>query len=367
MPSMDSGAPTDAPTARNAAEERVLQFGRDFDEQWRKAKPIFDDRSSGSRRNAFALWRELLAEALSRHFVAGAADDFSTSFSSPPHYGPQVETLIGSEIDGDTARVQTRGRPPLEPIHEYLLTAQDGDWRIASLEEYHGDPAEPFVDPETVQERLAATSATAAFETMPAAQRAFDEVHNFTEREVTGLREGASSQVTRSLVGTLVTTSGVLAVLDGGYDNSSAKPLERTVPPGYYPVDRVVVDGRNAAVRVTFSPEAPTRWRPASIPGGGHVFGVDAGSACLVDYPAYAAQTRRDKAAMWRRFTEAEGPGAIEAPLPEGNRGIVVASGIGDGAYPVYWGIAADGAVVQLVVDFLMLVKTGEDGVMRHL
>ena len=129
----------------------------------------------------------------------------------------------------------------------------------------------------------------------------------------------------------------------------------------------VLVDGRNAAVRVTFSPEAPTRWRPASIPGGGHVFGVDAGSACLVDYPAYAAQTRRDKAAMWRRFTEAEDPGAIEAPLPEGNRGIVVASGIGDGAYPVYWGIAADGAVAQLVVDFLMLVKTGEDGVMRHL
>ena len=31
-----------------------------------------------------------------------------------------------------------------------------------------------------------------------------------------------------------------------------------------------------------------------------------------------------------------------------------VTSGYGDGAYPAYWGVAADGTITDLVVDFLV-------------
>jgi hypothetical protein len=37
--------------------------------------------------------------------------------------------------------------------------------------------------------------------------------------------------------------------------------------------------------------------------------------------------------------------------------GVMVTSGYGDGAYPCYWGVAADGALAALVVDFLVLIE----------
>lgn len=352
--------------AQNAAEERVLRFGADFDEQWRKAAPAFEDRASGSMREAFVQWRALIAELVPRHFLDPDPRGLSQSFGNPPEYGPQAETLIGSEVLGDTALVRTRDSSPLQRIHEYLLQAQGEDWRIVAIEDHNGDPAEPFVSPESAEELRAATSPEAPLTELPEGERGLDHVHNFTPREVVRSAEGERETVERSLIGTLVTSTGVLTVLDAGYNNDRARPFARTVRPGYYPVERVTVAGRNAAVRVLFSEEAPASWHPARLPDSGHVFGVDSGSACIVDYPAYAAQTRRDKAAVWRTFGAAERPAAIEVPLPGGDRGIMVDSGTGDGSYPVYWGADAEGRVVQLVVDFMMLVEGDDDGVLRH-
>ena len=33
---------------------------------------------------------------------------------------------------------------------------------------------------------------------------------------------------------------------------------------------------------------------------------------------------------------------------------VMVQAGYGDGAYPVYWGVANDGTITDLVVDFLV-------------
>lgn len=232
------------------------------------------------------------------------------------------------------------------PAHIRLTHAEPGC--LAFTVEPSDDP---FVW--TVRERFVDA---ASFE---AHQARLDETHNFTEREVTVRGETTTAEV--SSVGTLVTSSGVLSVLDFGYDNDDARPLARSVAPGAYPVDRVTGFGRNAAVRVRFSDHDPVAWHPAAIPGSGHVFGVDAGSACIVDYVAYASMTKRAKAARYAQFVAAPRPAAVEVSLDAGDTGIVVDSGYGDGSYPVYWGVDADGEVAQLVVDFMLLVDEDED------
>lgn len=154
-----------------------------------------------------------------------------------------------------------------------------------------------------------------------------------------------------------------------GSDNDSARPLARTVVPGRYPVDRVTAFGRNAGVRVRFSEEPSVSWYPASLPESGHVFGVDAGSACIVDYVSYSRMTRREKAAEYGHYTRASLPAAVEVSLGE-DVGIAVDSGFGDGSYPICWGLDAQGRTAQLVVDFMILVSREEqDGaaIFRHL
>jgi len=358
---------TETSAPRNAAEERVQRFMVEYDAQWRKAAPEFEDRDRGDRRDAFDLWRELMEQTTRNHFVEGTAAGFAQSFGRPPEYGPEAEQLVGSELRGDVAYVLTRSASPLEKFHEYTLHGQDGDWRISAIADHYGDPAQPFVDRAAVEERLQGSAADALFTEMPEAQARLDEARNFTVREV-ARGDGETARTEVSPIGTLVTSTGVLSVLDFGYDNNDARPLARTVAPGSYPVERVTAFGRNAAVRVRFTDEAPVSWHPASLPGSGHVFGVDAGCACIVDYVGYSTMTRREKTAAYDRFCAVERPATLEFPLGGGaDAGIAVDSGYGDGGYPAYWGVDAEGEVAQLVVDFMVLVTEGDDGVLVHL
>src|SRR5690606_4309995 len=121
----------------------------------------------------------------------------------------------------------------------------------------------------------------------------------------------------------------------------------------------------NAAVRVRLSDHAPTVWHPASTVGSGHVFGVDAGCACVVDHVAYATMTGRAKAAALRDYETATRPAAKVFTAGD-CVGRAFDSGYGDGGYPAYWGVDADGNVAQLVIDFMVLVDQDGDGVLTH-
>ncbi|WP_435735338.1 DUF4241 domain-containing protein [Cellulosimicrobium sp. PMB13] len=349
------------------AEERVQEFMVEYDAQWRIAAPVFENRDDDSRRKRFEFWRELMKQTAQNHFTDSSAIDLGQSFGSPAEYGPEAETFLRTDVDGDVAYVLTRGTSRLARIHEYTVHAQDGAWRISAITQHSDDPAQPFVERASVEERVRACAADAPFTEMPEAQARLDEVHNFTDREVTRPRDGETSRAQVSGIGTLVTSSGVLTVLDFGYDNDDARPLSRTVAPGAYPVDRVTAFGRNAAARVRFSDETPVAWHPASIPGSGHVVGVDAGCVVVADYVGYSAMTRREKAAAYDRFTTAARPAALELPLGGADSGLALDSGYGDGSYPVYWGVDAQGDIAQLVVDFMVLVTQDDDGAITHL
>ncbi|WP_295832307.1 DUF4241 domain-containing protein [uncultured Microbacterium sp.] len=349
-----------------AAEKRVQRFLEDYDAQWRRAAPVFEDRST--RRDAFALWRELVAP-LTREHVVGERVRLDSSFGTPPGHGVAVERIVRTEVEGDRAFVLTEMiESQTRKKHEYVLEREGRGWKISAIEQHFEDPRSPFASPEQARVRAADAAPDAPLDDLPDEQRALDEVRNFTERAVVHRRSGESSEVHVSPAGTLVTSSGVLAVLDFGYDNDDARPLARSVAPGSYPVERVTGFGRNAALRVRFSERMPVTWHPADLPTGpGHFFGVDAGSACIVDLPAYATMSRRAKAAAFTAFVYAPSPSVQEVALGSSDVGIVAESGYGDGQYPVYWGLDEAGAVAQLVVDFLVLVTADDEGNLRHL
>lgn len=355
--------------ARTGAEERVRLFLADYDERWRRAAPRFEDPDRSVRGEAFTLWRTSMAEAMASHLTSDSREGLASSFGTPAQYGAGVERIDRSDVDGDTVYVLTDVfAHPLDMRHEYTVRREGSEWRIASIAQHFRDPVLPFVEPDAARALAATASTDAPFEAMPAAQAPLDETRNFTDRDVVRPGDGVAGQARVEPIGTLVTASGVLAVLDFGYDNADARPLARTVPPGSYPVERVTAFDRNAGIRVRIGDGEPVAWHPASLSTGpGHVIGVDAGSACVVDYPAYAGMSRRAKAAAFDLFGHAERPAALPVTVDGADIGIAVESGYGDGSYPAYWGVNADGAIVQLVVDFMVLVAQDEAGTLHHL
>jgi hypothetical protein len=347
---------------KKSAEKRVQGFLSDYDAQWQKRASGFETEVPGSgRRDAFETWVALMEVVLEEHFTADTTESFS-SFSRPPEYGVAAERIVRSEVVGETAYVLTEVLGAgLKMFHEFTLVREGSQWRIRSIAQHFGDPTQPSVSPAAVQEALARTAADAPWDPMPEDQARLDEDRNFTDREVTSPEEDETTEARVAQVGTLVTRSGALAVLDFGYDNDWAKPLARTVPPGSYPVERVTGFGLNAALRVRFTDRRPVAWHPASRVDSGNIVGVDAGCVCIVDYPAYAQMTPRTKAAAYDDFQRVPGPAVMDVPLGGGEVGIAADSGHGDGSCPVFWGVDSDGVVAQLVVDFLVLVSEDDD------
>jgi len=173
-------------------------------------------------------------------------------------------------------------------------------------------------------------------------------------------------------VGPLVLGSGAVAASDPFVEPEPA-PFDRPVPAGSFPVTLALAryedDERVAFARVAFAPEAPARWEPAGVsgtlPGGEpHGYGVDAGTGCFMDPaagPALAARMAGDEAYGDRLIAEMDASYAptrswlTVRPSPDRAETVVMfSSGWGDGTYPSYFGLAADGRVVALVTDFLL-------------
>ncbi|MBP1325919.1 hypothetical protein JOF28_001151 [Leucobacter exalbidus] len=358
---------TSSSESRHPAEERVQEFMAEFDAQWHSAAPAFENRDPANPLDPFKLWHGLMAQTTRNHFTDSSTIALGQSFDRPAQYGPDAEWFLRSEGHENVAYVLTQSTSPLARIHEYTVRVQSEDWKISAITDHSSDPILPFVDRVSIDASVQECAVGAPFTEMPEAEAQLDEVRNFTDREVTRARDGETSRVEVSGIGTLVTSTGVLTVLDFGYDNDDAHPLSRTVNPGSYPVDRVTAFGRNAAVRVRFSDQTPVAWHPASIPGSGHVVGVDAGCVVIADYVGYASMTRRDKAAAFDNFTAIERPATLEFSLGDAGVGFAADSGYGDGSYPVYWGEDANGEVAELVVDFMVLVAADDDGVLKHM
>lgn len=343
------------------AELFVQQFQREYEAQWQIASPAFEEkRTTRNDSDPFELWRDLMGQTTQRYF-ADSSQNLSGSFSTPPDYGTQIERFVRSEEQGDAAYVLNRVEGPLEKFHEYVLQRRNDGFKILNIFTYYDDPVQPFVDGMTIAERVRGCSPDAPLGPLAESDAALDENRTFTNHEVR-YGSGETAQTRVESIGTLVTSSGMLTVWDFGWDNDDARPLARMVEPGTYPIDRVTVAKRNAAVRVRLSEEIPVSWHPAALVNDpGEVVPVDAGCICIVDYPAYAAMTPRDKAIAEESINKVPRPAAIQFSPGASDTGFACDSGNGDGYYPAYWGLDAHGNLAQLVVDFIML-PAEEDG-----
>ncbi|MBI3411521.1 MAG: DUF4241 domain-containing protein [Planctomycetes bacterium] len=203
---------------------------------------------------------------------------------------------------------------------------------------------------------------------------------------------------TRQLeIGNLVLPTGSIIACDPSCLEWDAVPFTERVPPGTYPVSlclvgsaqergaaaigthkrRRVRHARVACAMVRFTLGRSQNWEMALRPGQdlsalplGKLFGygVDAGQGCFIDSQTASALP----ADYYMNFYESQILGVMdEGPMSRlranvlvdektGGNIVVFESGLGDGAYPSYWGCDAQGEICSLVTDFGLLVENLE-------
>lgn len=213
--------------------------------------------------------------------------------------------------------------------------------------------------------------------------------------EKTGTIVVENERITLSVVdcGELQLPNGRLSACDPfvGLDGVASSYLD--VPPGTFPVTATIADVseeqdgshlREAYLTVRFADRPESKRRILRMTGDGtaendlppgefYGFGVDAGTACFVDAAAAVigmpADTltwdedvfQPDDGGGW--FDMMDDPDHLRAGLanvplplaPDAANIVLCHSGWGDGVYPVIGGYDADGALVAVHIDFMVI------------
>lgn len=200
------------------------------------------------------------------------------------------------------------------------------------------------------------------------------------------MNEASGMQLEKRFVGKLHLPGGFIVVCDPLLGLHNTFPFSRKVPPGEYPVTMLLARSgfrrRNALLLLKFKDQPPARFELAAIPGqtgrgarrkGFPGFTAGAGIGCLCD-----AQTQKHYNKYLERFFKDHPEGNIydslfDSKFSEKARAeeqlcynfylpahpqlnvMMFHTGYGDGLYPAYWGVAEDGTVCSLVIDFIVL------------
>lgn len=344
--------------AAGTPEERVRSFIEHWNETWSLAKRKMGDNID------FDYWARQVAVVDNAHFVEGAGSGSSNSFGSKADYDPAVEKITDSATQGEFAQVCTESpdsSTQTTTYHVYdLRLVGEVDWRIESIYTLFHDPKGSVVDP-GLHEQILSLSDPDALLVGPSSDLKLNEVTLFQQgKKVEDPQLGDGVTELRE-VGSLKVTSGVLGILDLGYDIYDFEPLSRKVSPGEYLVEVVVIFERVAGIRVRLgNDEVPVRWCAANTKSGNGVYGVDAGNLAIFDVEGLFKLTRIEKEKVFGDWCVSGQP----TLLCLGGRDdcVITSSGFGDGAYPAFWGLNEKDEVVSLYIDFMVLVKETDDG-----
>ena len=175
------------------------------------------------------------------------------------------------------------------------------------------------------------------------------------------------------IVGDLALPTGRVCVADPYVTDfeQPSSPFARTAPTGSFPVELAIArfprgDERVACARVRFADARAVRWEHAhfegtTAPGPDEIagYGVDAGTGCFFDASVRGVVDEAVGEA-WMAASEARYVDTWSwhvAPLGAGNV-VLFSSGWGDGFYGSHWGFAEDGALVELVTEFAVLIRS---------
>jgi hypothetical protein len=304
----------------------------------------------------FEAWRGELAQLVDAHFTAGASTGDEGSLSGQPSHDPTLETITDVEVGGEQATVRSvleNGSVPT--YYEYRLVHADGQWRIRELLRFLEPPGSPLVPSAEAAALLDAATYDVALPERPA-DLELDLPSLFAEgRLVSPFGETVPLEVAR--LGEVTCRSGVLTVRDFGYGGFDLAPLARRVPAGTYRAEVSSAAGTNVALRLLLSDAPVVSWHPAETPDGSNVVGVDAGNVAIADLATLVRCEAQHVEELFLRESDRMLTGTVFSLTGEVNDAVMVTSGYGDGAYPVYWGVADDGSIASLVVDFVVLVE----------
>jgi hypothetical protein len=193
---------------------------------------------------------------------------------------------------------------------------------------------------------------------------------------------GRRLEIAPESAGEVALSTGSLVVRDP-YDLVQGSPeserFDVEILPGRYPVSLLIADfGGNsrtptwrgvAAAEIVLERASTVSWELAARPGwevpdptGQHTivgFGVDSGSACILDASSlsFLNQLQQDALDLDRTVSEiapSQGWATIEN-LATGANIVVLTCGMGDGLYPTWLGRSEHGSVTSLVIDLELL------------
>jgi len=190
--------------------------------------------------------------------------------------------------------------------------------------------------------------------------------------------EGELVGLERQRIGDLSLPSGRVVAGDPLFLDFSGDPLVRSAPPGVYPVDillaRLPGQVRVAAAIVRFSDATASSFEqgqtingdpPETCQGFTLAFSVDSGTGgfaaaefveALVRAPRASADAAYDAIVAQLDANEAGDWTSAIYEFESGTGNVVaMSSGYGDGDYPVFWLLDADGQPVALLADFKVL------------
>lgn len=307
----------------------------------------------------FEAWAAELAGLVATHCTPGMRTGQEGALSSSPAHHPDAEQITDVELHEDTATVRSVMEAAGSTAHYYkyqLLRGEDG-WRISRLSAFLDPPGKPLIDPAAAEALLLGATPDAALPQLPA-HLELNIPGLFTAgRVVAPFGEPVPLDVLH--VGDLTSASGVLTVLDLGFVDAHFVPLARRIMPGTYPVEVATAADMTVAVRLRLSKAPAVGWHPAEFTNGTNGVGVDAGNVALLDAGALVkCQAQRVEQLFQERIgLLMEVPGTAFALDGGAVDAVMVSSGYGDGNYPCYWGVAADGSLTSLVVDFRVLAE----------
>lgn len=347
MSILSSGAGAAAPTP----EARVQAFIADFYKLHQASGRIRDD-------GDFDKWGAAVRKIEATHFIAGGRSGLDGVMSGDPDHSP-AEKIIRNVSEGQDVLIETYlADGYLHHYFEYGLRKIGGDWRIASLRTYLDPIDKPFMN--DAERARFEHPRSVPLRALPKREAALDGTALFVNGRIVQVG-GESSTIEVRRVGTLKVSTGVLVAGDLGYDSKSLAPMGLRIPPGQYPAEVSIAFKRVAALRLKISDHPVVRWHPADMGERNHVVGVDAADVFISDVSALLPITSRHKEKEFEKFANAgDLTSAIMLNLAGPDDAVIATSGYGDGSYPVYWGVDANGKPAVLLVDMLVLTELDE-------
>lgn len=308
-------------------------------------------------------WAEAVRGLEERHFVPGAR--CAAELPSEAEHAAGREMIIDQRVSGDSASIQTRQTH--KRFYQYELARIDGEWRIRAIRTFAKQPrslkgSPPLFTDEKRASILAMASGDADLGP-PLDASELDGDRAFVDGKSLIGEDGSKTRIQVKRVGMLRTSSGILGVEDFTRTDYDFPPLARKVAPGTYAVEVAIAWHSVAAVRVLLAPDRATvAWHPAPAAGCGpdeYGVGVDAANVAIFDVASLVRLTKEDHERVHEELASCEEePQVLLASMSEENDCVIVESGYGDGVYPCYWGVDADGVVTVLQVEFIAIRKS---------